>query len=206
MIVVEAVLGNRNDPQWRACLASARIDHLDMDQWEAQKSRFRKRTASGAEFAISLDRGSHLHDGDILQWSPEDGVAVVARIDVRDVMVIHLDELVRLDPLLAMRTCIELGHAMGNQHWPALVKGSTVYVPLVLDRKVMDSVMRTHSFENISYEFVPGSELIPYLAPHETRRLFGAAEGAAHSHVKEKYALPDNERVVPEASAGTLAR
>jgi urease accessory protein len=101
-------------------------------------------------------------------------------------MVIHLDELTSLDPQLAMRTCIELGHAMGNQHWPALVKGSAVYVPLVLARKVMDSVMRTHAFENIRYEFLPGREVIPYLAPHETRRLFGAAEGAAHSHA-DKY-------------------
>lgn len=192
MIVVETVLGNADDPQWKARLASARIDHLEMDQWEAQKSRFRKKTASGTEFAISLDRGSHIRDGDILQWIPEDGAAVVARIDVRDVMVIHLDELMRLDPVSAMRTCIELGHAMGNQHWPALVKGSTVYVPLVLARKVMDSVMRTHNFDNIQFEFVPGREVILYLAPHETRRLFGAAEGAAHSHVKEKYALPND--------------
>jgi len=29
---------------------------------------------------------------------------------------------------------------------------------------------------------VPGSEIVPYLAPHESRRLFGAAEGAVHSH------------------------
>ena len=27
-----------------------------------------------------------------------------------------------------------------------------------------------------------GSEIVPYLAPHESRRLFGAAEGAVHSH------------------------
>ncbi|WP_274608946.1 hypothetical protein [Lamprobacter modestohalophilus] len=28
--------------------------------------------------------------------------------------------------LLALRTCVELGHALGNQHWPALVKGTCV--------------------------------------------------------------------------------
>lgn len=200
MIVVETVLGNSEDPVWKERLSLAKIDHLEMDQWEAQKSRFRKRTVGGTEFAISLDRGSHIHDGDILQWRPEDCAAVVARIDVRDVMVIHLDDLMHLDPQLAMRTCLELGHAMGNQHWPALVKGSTVYVPLVLARKVMDSVMRTHSFENIRYEFVPGREVILYLAPHETRRLFGAAEGAAHSHVKDALSADQAAKTSREAA------
>ena len=46
-----------------------------------------------------------------------------------------------------MRTCVELGHALGNQHWPALVKGDRVFVPLTVDRKVMASVMNTHRFE-----------------------------------------------------------
>ncbi|MEO8340762.1 MAG: urease accessory protein UreE, partial [Nitrospirota bacterium] len=35
------------------------------------------------------------------------------------------------------------------------------------------------------YDFVPGSEVIPYLAPHESRRLFGGAEGPVHSHVED---------------------
>ena len=81
-----------------------------------------------------------------------------------------------------MRTCVELGHALGNQHWPALVKGAKVYVPLTVDRKVMASVMKTHRFENIAYDFAPGAEIVPYLAPHELRRLFGGAEGPVHSH------------------------
>ncbi|MDP2355408.1 MAG: urease accessory protein UreE [Beijerinckiaceae bacterium] len=182
MILVEAVLGNRNEPKWQALLASAKIDFLELDQWESQKSRLRKRTVSDQELAISLERGMHIHDGDVLHWQADSYCAVVARIDVREVMVVDLTELSRLDPVLAMRTCIEIGHAMGNQHWPALVKNNKVYVPLVLARKVMDSVMRTHAFENIAYEFVPGREVIPYLAPHETRRLFGGAEGIAHAH------------------------
>jgi urease accessory protein len=84
-----------------------------------------------------------------------------------------------------MRTCVELGHALGNQHWPALMKGACVYVPLTVDRKVMSSVMNTHRFEGLRYEFVPGGEVVPYLAPHESRRLFGGAEGPVHTHAHE---------------------
>jgi urease accessory protein len=179
---VEAVVGNVDDPAWVARLADATLDTLVLDQWEAQRSRLRKPTERGVELAISLDRSVHLRDGDILAWDESTGTAIVARIDLKPVMIVHLDGLAGLDPAVVSRTCVELGHAIGNQHWPAVVKGDRVYVPLTVDHNVMSSVMRTHAFEGIRYEFVPAAEVIPYLAPHEARRLFGAAEIPGHHH------------------------
>ena len=204
MIVIESILGNIGDPEWTERLSAANLDLLEVDQWEAQKSRFRKTSTKGTELAISLDRGAHLRDGDVLFWDAQAAVAIVARIEVRDVMIVHLDELKCLAPEIAMRTCVELGHAMGNQHWPALVKGSLVYVPLIVDRKVMASVMDTHRFEGIRYEFVAGREVVLYLAPHESRRLFGGAEGPVHSHTHESYAdvEPDTGRVYGRPPVG----
>lgn len=193
MVLIETVLGNIRDPKWAERLSKADIDVLEIDQWEAQKSRFRKTTAKGAKLAISIDRGTYIHDGDVLLWDAQARSAVLARIELRDLMVVHLDDLMELAPDVAMRTCVELGHAMGNQHWPALVKGNRVYVPLTVDRKVMASVMKTHRFEGIRYEFVPGRDVIPYLAPHESRRLFGGAEGPVHSHTHESYAAVEPE-------------
>jgi urease accessory protein len=192
MILVDAVLGNAAEPQWAARLSKAAVDALELDHWEAQKNRFRKKTAGGVELAVSLDRGTFMRDGDVLLWDAQAARAVVAKISLREVMIIHLDG---LGPAaeVAMRTCVELGHALGNQHWPALVKGSRVFVPLTVDRKVMSSVMNTHRFEGIRYEFVPGSEIVPYLAPHESRRLFGGAEGPVHAHTHEQYAAVDEE-------------
>ena len=188
MIFIKTVLGNIGDREWADRLSAARSDLLEIDQWEAQKSRFRKTTAEGVEIAVSIDRGTHIRDGDVLLWDAQARSALVARIELRDVMVVHLDDLTHLVTEMAMRTCVELGHAMGNQHWPALVKDNAVYVPLTVDRKVMASVMNTHHFEGIRYEFVPGREVVPYLAPHELRRLFGGAEGPVHSHTHESYA------------------
>ncbi|CCE11096.1 Urease accessory protein ureE [Bradyrhizobium sp. STM 3843] len=185
MILINSVLGNVADPDWARRLCSVEMDLIEIDQWEAQKSRFRKTTTKGAEVAVSLDRRTHIRDGDILLWNAQALSALVARIELREVMIVHLDDLMNVAPGLAMRTCVELGHAMGNQHWPALVKDNRVYVPLTVDRKVMASVMNTHRFERIRFEFVPGREVVPYLAPHESRRLFGGAEGPVHSHTHE---------------------
>jgi urease accessory protein len=183
--LVENVVGNIGDPEWIERLPAASVDSLELDQWEAQRNRFRKKTVSGTEVAVSLDRGTFIRDGDVLLWDAQAATAIVARISLREVMIVHLSDLTGLSPEIATRTCVELGHALGNQHWPALVKGALVYVPVAVDRKVMASVMDTHRFEGIRYEFVPGSEVVRYLAPHESRRLFGGAEGAAHSHAHE---------------------
>jgi urease accessory protein len=193
VVIIETVLGNISVSEWADRLATSEVDVLEINQWEAQKSRFRKMTAKGADVAISVDRGTYLRDGDVLLWDAQARAALIARIEVRDVMVVHLDELMHVVPEVALRTCVELGHAMGNQHWPALVKGNLVYVPLTVDRKVMASVMDTHHFDGIRYEFVSGREVVPYLAPHESRRLFGAAEGPVHSHTHETYAATDTE-------------
>jgi urease accessory protein len=171
MVLVEKVLGNASDPEWARRLDEVAVEPLSLDHWEAQKNRFRKKTASGREVAVSLDRGAFLRDGDVLLWDAAAGSAVVARISLRDVMIIHLDQLAaQQDSEYAMRTCIELGHALGNQHWPALVKGARVFVPLTVDHKVM-----------------------PYLAPHESRRLFGGAEGPLHTHAHDRFVAVDPE-------------
>jgi urease accessory protein len=182
-MLVESVLGNVNDPAWAARLATARVDSLPLDQWEAQKSRLRKQTVDGIEIALSLGRSRRLRDGDILHWDEPAATAIVARIQLGEVMVVDLAELEKEPAELGLRSAVELGHAIGNQHWPAVVHGTRVYVPLTVDRKVMDSVMRTHDLAGVRHDFVPGTEVIAYLAPHEARRLFGGANSTAHSHV-----------------------
>lgn len=188
MILIESVLGNCSDAEWKVRLAPLRIDEFRLDQWEAQKNRLRKKTVGGVELAVALPRLYQLKDGDVLACSDSD--AVVVRITLKDVMVIDLSGAAALAPDAIARSCFELGHALGNQHWPAVVKDTRVYVPLTVDRKVMDSVMRTHRFEHVTYEFQPGASVIPYLAPHEARRLFGGADATPHSHTQAYQTAP----------------
>jgi len=184
MLVIETITGNIHESAWKSRLEHASLDWLALDQWEAQKSRLRKSSQNGVDLAVSLPRGILLRDGDVLVWNETRQAAIVARVTLKDVMVVELDSLQTQPSEALIRTCVELGHALGNQHWPAVVKGNRVYIPLTVDKKVMASVMKTHAFHGITYDFVPGSEVIPYLAPHESRRLFGGAEGPVHSHAE----------------------
>lgn len=188
MKVYSEVLGNMNrDAEWKSKLENSEIDYIFLDQWTAQKSRFLAKGASGTEYHVALRRHTQVADGDIIDYNPETGKAVVLRIELSPVLVIDLDALADKDHETIIRRSVELGHAIGNQHWPAVVKGTKVYVPLTVDKKVMLSVMETHNLEGISYEFQKGMEIIPYLAPHEIRRLFGGAGHESHAHGEEHH-------------------
>lgn len=184
MKIFSEVIGNiHGDTELAKKLSTAEIEYLDLDQWTAQKSRFIVTGDKGTQCAVALKRNTQLIEGDVLEYDPESGKAIVARIELSPVFVIDLSAVEKEDKLKIIETCIELGHAIGNQHWPAVIKGTKVYVPLTVDKKVMESVMYTHSIPGVTYEFQPGKEVIPYLAPHEIRNLFGGTAQESHAHV-----------------------
>ena len=182
MQIYSEILGNLRDPQWAERAAGDRIEYIDLDQWTAQKSRFVARSETGDDYAVALRRHVQLADGDILHYDALNRRIVAFRIRLNDVLVADLSALAGAPAGELLQTAVELGHAIGNQHWPAVVKGTKVYVPLTVDRKVMASVMQTHRLEGVVCTFQRGAEVIPYLAPHEIRRLFGGAEPACAEH------------------------
>lgn len=184
MQIYSEIIGNLHDPQWAGRTATDRVEYIELDQWTAQKSRFVVRSETGGEYAVALKRHVQLADGDILAHDALNRRIVAFRIRLNDVLVADLSALAGSPADELLHTAVELGHAIGNQHWPAVVKGTKVYVPLTVDRKVMESVMNTHRIEGVVCSFQPGAEVIPYLAPHEIRRLFGGTnpECAEHHH------------------------
>ncbi len=184
MKIYSEIIGNINtDANWAGKLKEAEIEYLDLDQWTAQKSRFIVKSSMGAECAVALRRHSRIENGDILEYDAGKRRAVVIRIDLKPVLVIDLEKIAVRSPEEIIRRCVELGHAVGNQHWPAIVKGTKVYIPLTVDKKVMMSVMETHRFEDVMYEFQAGREVLPFLSPHEVRQLFGGcSQELPHVH------------------------
>lgn len=189
MILIEHILGNvRKDQAWADKANDMTVDMLTLDQREAQKSRCRKHTQNGLDIGIALDRNVLLSDGDVIHTDDTTNTMVVVRIDLRDVMVVDLKRLQGSTPEEQIRISFELGHALGNQHWKAVIKENKVYVPLTVSEKVMESVMRTHGFGNDTFAFVKGESILPILTNSESRLLFGGAEETdTHVHVAHNH-------------------
>jgi urease accessory protein len=172
MLIFSNIIGNAHTPEWQEILHDAHIESIHLDQWSAQKSRFMATSDHGREYAVALKRHTHIADGDIVYYSTEHNHAVVLRLQLSEVMVIDTSAATKAQ-------CFELGHAIGNQHWPAIIKAEKVYVPMTVDKKVMNSVMHTHNF-GLAYKFESGDAIIPYLSPHEERLLFGGPTNHEH--------------------------
>lgn len=182
MDIVERILGNRADAAWKKRLEGAAVDTLELTQWDAQKNRLRKETEGGRTVAVSLERGAYLSDGDILLYDEERGEAVLCRIRLCPVMAVDMAGLRNLPAEAALHAAVRLGHALGNQHWPAVVRDGKVYVPMTADEKVMAAVMDTHAVPGTSYAFLAGEEVRKLLNREEARLLFGGAENPAGGH------------------------
>lgn len=183
MNIYTEIIGNVNQSaEWAEKINGVDVESIHLDQWAAQKSRLLAKGDKGNEYPIALKRNSHVVDGDVIYYSPEEKKAVVIRIDLSPVLVVDMSGIAQKDPASIIRISLELGHAIGNQHWPAVVKDTKIYVPLTVEEKVMSTVIDTHHIEGISYEFRKGQEILPLLEPQEIRRLFGGASHEIHTH------------------------
>lgn len=182
MIKIDTILGNISSPRWQQLAAGAQLEHISLDQWMAQRCRFVALSDQGEEYAFRLERNTRLSDGDVVAWDEVAKRMTIIRLRLNDLLVVDLGTLARQPIDTALRTAVELGHAIGNQHWAAVIRGTKVYVPMVVDKKVMESVMRTHHLEHIFYSFRPAQQIIPYLSPHEVRRLLGSIAEVEHHH------------------------
>ena len=182
MQIFKSIIGNLSDPKWQRVRGEFLVEHIQLEEWQAQRSRIIALSDAGNQYAIALPRHTILRDGDILSADEEHIVAI--RLRLSQIMTIDLSQVARLKPAEIISASVELGHALGNQHWPAVVKGEKVFVPMVADRRVMESVMQTHRIEHLSYSFSSAEELLPQLSPSEVRRLLGSSNTHSHHHAE----------------------
>ncbi|OON41907.1 urease accessory protein UreE [Izhakiella australiensis] len=180
MRIVERVLGNvKKESGWEQQMQRLTPDRLVLSQWEAQKSRYRKYTEGGLELGIMLDRNLQLKDGDVLLWDAAQQLMVIVELKLPDVMVLYLG-LQQGDIPQLMTACFELGHALGNQHWKAMLKDNRVLIPLTVSRRMVESVIKSHGFDKLPCACVRGEMLQEELTQAQARLLFAGAEDAAH--------------------------
>lgn len=189
VLLVEAVLGNvQQEAEFARLRAEAeageRLERIRLNTWEAQKSRLRAQTDRGTPVAISLQRGEMLRHGDLLAWDRETGRMIIVELEERQVLVVRIQPVE--DPVAMAGVAVKLGHILGNQHWPVKLEGLTAYVPVVIDQKVMETVLRTHGLRGIEWEFQqadPAMEL-PLICPslEEHVHAYAHQHGIPHSH------------------------
>ncbi len=174
MIVIEKILGNvgedaRLGELHRRWQVMGQAETVQLTPLEAQKGRLRTVTDKGTPLGISLGRGGILRDGDVLYLNESEERVIVAQLKPEEMLIITVKPAASEADLL--RVAVQLGHVLGNQHWPVKIEGTSVYVPVSVDKKVMETVLKTYNLPGIEYRFEQGtvgaiSRTVPHAHPH----------------------------------------
>jgi urease accessory protein len=157
VIVVNRVLGNTNKDQALEYRVQAQekegnVARVRISASDAQRRRLRLTAGDGVEVGIALEAGTALEEGDVLCRDDDESELVVVEVEPSEAMAI------RVNPPPADEASfvygVQLGHMLGNQHWPIKVDGTVVLTPVNIDRLVMETVLKTHGFEGLEWEFI----------------------------------------------------
>lgn len=157
MYVVNTVLSNVHTDEAIALKIQEldkedKVERVHIPFHDAGRRRLRLTTDAGTHVGVDLQTEA-LQDGDVLAGSEGTDRLILVEVAPSEAMALRMSEEVPPDQLFEF--AIKLGHMLGNQHWPIAVENDVVLTPLSIDHKVMETVIRTHGFTGIEWEFVP---------------------------------------------------
>jgi urease accessory protein len=166
MLVADTYLGNAEAD---ADLAD-RLDResaltVTVGETERRRSRFRTTADDGTDLGVVV--GRELRAGDVLS---ADGRLVAVSLEPVEAMVVDLSG-VDADSA-AVRTALELGHAVGNRHWDLAVEGDRAYLPVAEARERMEAEVEPYLPEGATLGY---DEVSPALFDE-------GVDGHAHGH------------------------
>jgi urease accessory protein len=158
VLVVDTMLGNVHHDEHLALSVQAREKNgsalrIRISASDAQRRRLRVSSESGTEVGVNIAHGEALHDGDVLAPGSDGDQVVLVEVAPSEAMAIRVDVEIPAEQLFAYG--VRVGHMLGNQHWPIEVEKDVVLTPVTIDHKVMETVLATHGFEGLTWEFIP---------------------------------------------------
>ncbi|MFQ3283454.1 urease accessory protein UreE [Natronomonas sp.] len=182
---IDGVVGNRHDdPDLDERIAAhddaGTLERVRIDSGERKKSRLRVETDAGTDLGIVVGNVD-LRSGDVL-FIDDNGAAVVT-FETREAFVVELPA--PTEPALA--AVAEFGHRVGNQHWDIAVESGTVYVPVDVEKRVLEDVLKPYipdgaktGYESVEAELFVGDENASAGEGHEHAHTLD--DGHGHEH------------------------
>jgi len=174
---IDGVVGNRrDDPDLEARIAAhedaGTLEYVRIDSDERKKSRLRVETDAGTDLGIVVGDGE-LRSGDVL-FVDDDAAAVVA-FETREAFVVELPA----PSESTLAAAAEFGHRVGNQHWDVAVEDGAVYVPVDVERRILEDVLGPYVPEGARTRY---EEVEAELFVDDGDGSVGEGEGHGHEH------------------------
>lgn len=140
-VLAENYLGNLGENEALAQrVAHAKEENLCLTvmvgRSDRAKGRILTQTASGQSVGITKGRDWLLRDGDV--FGVEDNRLVIVGVQTQTVIALTFSP----DAEDAPAALVQLGHVLGNRHWPVVMKEQTLYIELAAEAELIESTLR----------------------------------------------------------------
>lgn len=116
-------------------------------QIDSLKGRIHAKSTSGEVVGIIKGRDWSLSEGDVFET--DRGQLLVVHLEEQKVMVLSFTGEAKGHEI----DLVHLGHAIGNHHWPLIVRGDNIYIDLVAGIEVMESVIRSFKIPSLHIKY-----------------------------------------------------
>lgn len=177
--IADTYLGNVND---QAELAEkiktekAHVLQVRIARCDRIKGRIFTTALSGRSIGIVKDRNWLLRDGDVLATQSAETTTEYVLVNLKEQQVIAI----RFEPGAHNHavTLMQLGHVLGNHHWPISVNEDILYVELVSDASLVESTVR-EVVENLN---IQGLRITQESKAAQQAIDFSSKASSAHHH------------------------
>lgn len=147
--IAQIYLGNLQENVTLAEKVQTNKEYLEvhLQQSDRAKSRIYTQSTSGIAIGIIKSRDWLLREGDILET--EQGKLLLVHIQLQELMVLSFSESLT-DKAIDL---IHLGHVLGNQHYPIIVKGNKIYLQITTDKARIESTIRSFNIPGLQISY-----------------------------------------------------
>ena len=153
--VARTYIGNINDNADLAQLANSESClEVTLDESDHAKGRIHTHTASGMAVGIIKSRDRALRSGDLFKTDSEK--LLLIQLQEQELLVLDLSF---LDNNIALEKLVQLGHTLGNHHYPISMQDDKIYVQLATNKTTIEKLINELAIPNLQIKYQTQSEL-----------------------------------------------
>lgn len=169
MILAKEIIGNiyadeAYGKMYDNFLKDDKLEKVLISSKDRKKNKIRISTDKDSDVGIIVTEEAKLSSGDVIFCDEHRMIIVEVKKDYA--LVVDFDENINRHELL-MRA-VKFGHLIGNQHWTLMTKGNSVYLPIAIDKEVMETIIYGGNIPEITirYEEIDQSDFEEYVHHH----------------------------------------
>ena len=147
--VAQTYLGNINhNADLAHSIETKSYLELTLKPEDRQKGRIHAHTASGVEIGIIKSRDRSLESGDLFET--DSGKILLINLQETELLLLDLS---KVDSNITLSKLVELGHTLGNHHYPLKVEGNLIHVRLNTDKLTAESLIKSLNIDGLQIRY-----------------------------------------------------